>query len=191
MITFTLILRKFRSKISRPTQIQIPILNVSNHFQTCCFMFLIEQDLLFYVSYMADLRSVALENYDEITKKIRQNRKFRVEKWNFRIFLKLFPDHWNMLYNLQLKVFGHINVFWKPYFRHVYPYRLYFFWEKNHWFIANSLIRNKIIVSNLSKIIALLYLELHPKNDKSFLFIGQSGIKLVSSGLRIFQNVVR
>ena len=29
---------------------------------------------------MADLRSVALENYDEITKKIRQNRKFRVEK---------------------------------------------------------------------------------------------------------------
>ena len=57
------------------------------------------------------------------------------------------------------------------------------------WFIANSLIRNKIIVSNLSKIIAQANLELHPKNDKSFLFIGQSGIKLVSSGLRIFQKI--
>ena len=57
------------------------------------------------------------------------------------------------------------------------------------WFIANSLIRNKIIVSNLLKIIAQANLELHPKNDKSFLFIGQSGIKLVSSGLRIFQKI--
>ena len=61
--------------------------------------------------------------------------------------------------------------------------------EDIRWFIANSLIRNKIIVSNLSEIIAQANLELHPKNDKSFLFIGQSGIKLVSSGLRIFQNV--
>ena len=61
-------------------------------------------------------------SFCQITKKIRRNRKFRVKNENFWIFFKWFLDHWIKPYNLQRKVFGHIIIFWKPYFRHVYPY---------------------------------------------------------------------
>ena len=60
-------------------------------------------------------------SFCQITKKIRRNRKFRVKNENLWDFFKMFLDHWIKLYNLQTTVFGHIIVFWKPYFRHCDP----------------------------------------------------------------------
>ena len=65
---------------------------------------------------------VELENDGQITKKLRENRKFRTKKYFFSFFENLFLDHWNELYNIQSKVFSHKSVFWKPYFRHWHPY---------------------------------------------------------------------
>ena len=76
-------LRKFWPKISWPNEGKIQISNDSKLFQTFCGMFLIEQDFLFLLSYMTPSRSLSIENDDVITKKIRQNRNFRGEKWKF------------------------------------------------------------------------------------------------------------
>ena len=54
---------------------------------------------------------IELESDIQIMKKIRENRKFRAEKYDFRLFQKLFLDHWINLYNLQTKVFGYTGVF--------------------------------------------------------------------------------
>ena len=98
--------------------IQIQILNEAQFCATFWDLSLVEQVMLFHLSYMARLWSLVIGSKCEITKKLSENRKFSTEKWKFWIFKKLFLDHWDKLHNLQTKVFGHTSLFWKPYFRY-------------------------------------------------------------------------
>ena len=112
----------FDPKFWRLIKVQIHFLFDSQFFPTFCDMFIVEQLLLFHLRYTDVLGSLRAESKIEITKKLRENRKFWTEKYGFRFFKNCFLDLWIKLYNLQTKVFGQAGVFWKPYFRHWHPY---------------------------------------------------------------------
>ena len=73
-------LRKFQSKIFRPTEIQIQILNDSQSFPTFWHMFLIQQGLFFHTGYLRALGSLRVERNYEITIFLGQNHNLQVEK---------------------------------------------------------------------------------------------------------------
>ena len=75
-------------------------LSDSQFFPTFCDFTSIDQVLLFNLSHMALLEVIGLKSYYEITKKLRQNRKFRSKKYFFLDFENMFWDYFLKFFNL-------------------------------------------------------------------------------------------
>ena len=72
------------------TDFQIDFLTDSKLFQTFCDLILIELAKGFNLRHMRVLESLGLKRYYVITKKLRQNRKFRSKKYFFLDFVNMF-----------------------------------------------------------------------------------------------------
>ena len=112
--------KKFRI-LGTVTDFQIDFLNDSQLFPTFGDLILIEQAKGFNLRSLTVLGSLGLKSYYVITKKLRQNRKFRSKKCFFLDFINMFWDNFLKCFNLHWRFPGYLNVSEKQCLRHCYP----------------------------------------------------------------------
>ena len=133
--------KKFRI-LGVVTDFQIYFLNDSQLFPTFRDLILIEQFKGFNLRRMTVLRSLAIKSYYVITKKLRQNRKFRSRKYFFLDFGNMFWDKFLKCFNLHWRYPGYLNVSEKQCLRHCYPYlqaHVGQFWKAQDFTIQESI----------------------------------------------------
>ena len=82
---------------------------------------------------MTVLRSLAIKSYYVITKKLRQNRKFRSRKYFFLDFGNMFWDYFLKCFNLHCRFPGYLNMV-----------LIYQYW-KSDWFVCLTVDDKKFI----------------------------------------------
>ena len=104
------------------TDIHIEFLNFAQLCATFCDLTLIDQVLVFNLRHMRVLGSLRVKRYYAITKKLRQNRKFRSKKYFFLDFGNMFWDYFLKFFNVHWRFPAYYNVSEKQCLRHCYPY---------------------------------------------------------------------